>query len=134
MSRPTKLTDELSGKICSYIEQGNTYRRACALCRVAESTFYDWVTKGKETRTGKYRDFYEAVKAAENRFIAFHQAVINQSAKKGDWRASAWTLARKARGEYGDHPPTPDSAKTWYERIVEESDGEAPGVAEPMEE
>ena len=58
-------------------------------------------------------------KPAEQRFIAFHQAVINNSAKKGDWRASAWTLARRARGEYGDQPPPQETGKTWFEQIME---------------
>ena len=133
MSRPTKLTEELSEKLCSYIEQGNTVRRACALCRIAESTFYEWVARGKKARTGKFRAFYEAVTAAEHRFIAFHQAIINQSAKKGDWRASAWTLARRARGGYGDGPQQPEQAKSWYERMMEEAHGDASGSSKEME-
>jgi len=100
--RKTKLTSELQEKICKYIENGHTVEQACALVGIAEPTYYRWLRRGKESKTGKFREFLEAVKSAEKIAESKYLAIITRAAVgdpekkvKGDWKAAAWYLERR---------------------------------------
>ena len=100
MSRITKLTPELQSKICKYVEHGNTYERACGLANIDRSTFYRWRKQGEDEKEGIYKDFKDAIKKADDRFIAHHIENINKHSQES-WQASAWMLERKKKKEFG---------------------------------
>lgn len=99
--RPSKLTEELQKEICTYIEQGNTYDRACRLAGISDSIFYDWKAKGEKDKSGKYSEFSEAVKKAGDVFKAWNIAIIMKAAQDSTWQAAAWLLERKYPEEFG---------------------------------
>lgn len=106
MSRPTKLTPELQAEICGYIENGNTFTRACALSGISEPSFYLWKSLGeKDIDSGKeteYSEFLEAIKRAEEKFKAWNiQQIMNAGKQSNHWQACAWLLERKYPGEFG---------------------------------
>ena len=112
MSRITKLTKEVQAKICKYVEHGNTYERACGLTGIGESTFYAWKHRGEQEEEGIYKEFQEAVKKADDRFIAHHIENINKHSQES-WQASAWMLERKKKKEFGKNLDiTTDGEKT----------------------
>lgn len=100
VGRISKLTPELQEQICNYIEHGNTFERACRLCNIGKTTFYRWKQVGKEAKSGKYKEFWEAIKRAEEKFVAYNVALIMKAADK-QWQAAAWLLERKHYKEFG---------------------------------
>jgi hypothetical protein len=69
MARPTKLTPELQGEICTHIrETGMFRRRAAALVNVSEQTFSEWYSRGSREDEGIHHEFFLAINRAEAEF------------------------------------------------------------------
>jgi hypothetical protein len=92
--RPTKLTKDLTNKICRAIRAGNYPAVAARSCGVAESTFYRWMEEGRSAKKGLHRDFYEEVKGAEAEAEVRAVAVIAK-AMSGEWRPAFGLLERR---------------------------------------
>lgn len=104
--RPPKLNKEMIKDICGFVENGSTFKDACILCDISETSFYDWKNKGIEDCKNKkvtiYADFIESLKKAEIKFKAYHvQKIMQASQHPSHWTASAWLLERKFRDEFG---------------------------------
>ena len=65
VGRPSKLTDEVREKLLSAIRVGNFATIAARYAGISEATFYRWMERGKQARSGQYREFREAVLEAE---------------------------------------------------------------------
>lgn len=63
----TKLTLEMIDSVCSALETGSTMRTACSAAGIGKSTYYRWKDKGKASKGGIYRDFWEQTSAALGR-------------------------------------------------------------------
>ena len=100
MSRPTKLTPELQGSFLDGLALGLTHKLAAQRAGLGESTFYQWIAKGKEASSGLYRDFADEVMRAEGEAAGrlLGQITLHASA---DWRAAAWILERRHPDDYG---------------------------------
>src|SRR5947207_179013 len=94
MARPSKLTDEVSERICRAVRAGNYPARAARSCGIAESTFYRWMEEGRGAERGPYRDFYEAVRDAEAEGEV-HAVAILRKEMMSDWRAALALLERR---------------------------------------
>jgi len=101
IGRPSKLTEELVKEICNYIEQGNTYDRACRLAGISDSIFYKWKARGEKEGEGVYFHFLQATLKAGEKFKQTNIDIIQQAAKDGTWQAAAWLLERKHPEEFG---------------------------------
>lgn len=97
----TKFNEKTRNAIIEYLKEGHYQKTAAALAGVHEATFYRWIERGKKAKTGKYREFCESVKKAEEYAKAYHLQQIIKSSQKGNWQASAWFLERKAPDEWG---------------------------------
>ena len=51
MARPRKLTPQLQTKICNAIEAGNYPETAAVLNGITGTTFYNYMKKGRESKT-----------------------------------------------------------------------------------
>lgn len=60
-----KLTPELTRDICKTIIEGNFDYIAARVNRVGKTTFYEWMKKGEQQKTGKYRNFRDSIRHAE---------------------------------------------------------------------
>ena len=103
--RPTKLTAETQRRIVEAIQLGCTYNIAASYGGINEGTFYGWMNRGREAKTGIYKEFFQAVKQAESMNAVRNLAAIAQSAKDGNWTAAAWILER--RHGYTKEPDRP---------------------------
>ncbi|ADW18821.1 hypothetical protein Despr_2685 [Desulfobulbus propionicus DSM 2032] len=65
--RTSRLTRELINELAHNVAQGFSYKVSAALAGVAESTFYYWLAKGKESKSGIFLDFLEEIKVAEQK-------------------------------------------------------------------
>jgi len=97
----TKFDPDTCHKIIQALEAGNYQKTAAALAGVSENTFYRWMDRGKNAKSGKYREFCESVKKAEEKAKAYHLQQIRKASENGSWQASAWYLERKHPQEWG---------------------------------
>jgi transposase len=65
MARPSKLTPEITKRLTEAIRAGNYYEAACGYAGIHYSTFRKWMQKGETAKSGKFREFFEAVTLAE---------------------------------------------------------------------
>lgn len=98
--RPTKITEELVKTITEYIKAGNYPEVAASLAGVSRATFYNWLKKGHEHKTGIHHDFLDSIKEAEDYAEAAGVERIRKAGEK-NWTALAWWLERKHPERWG---------------------------------
>ena len=94
MARPSKLTPETQDKIVQAISAGNYYEAACQFAGIDYRTFRNWMERGEAAKTGKFFQFFHAIRQAEAeaevRVVAQWQKNIPNS-----WQAARDFLARR---------------------------------------
>ena len=98
MGRKTKLCPEVQGWIVERIREGHYIETMCCEVGVSKNAYYQWLQKGEQQTSGIYRDFYDAVKAAEQQA---KRALLGKLHQSIDWRAAAWILERRWPEEWG---------------------------------
>ncbi len=100
MGRPSKLTPEITKRLTEAIRAGNYYEAACAYAGIAYSTFREWMVRGEKAKSGKYREFVEAITQAEYeaevRMVALWQKHMPE-----DYRAIRDFLERRYPDRWG---------------------------------
>ena len=86
--------DKCAQKIVDAVRRGSSYRMACNIAGINESTFYMWMKKGQTAPHGKFVDFRRDVLQAESENGDRMLALIQDHAIK-DWKAAAWILERR---------------------------------------
>lgn len=72
----SKLTPELSKDLCNALSKGYSIPAACSLVDIVESTYYNWYDRGKNAKSGQYRQFYCDVTNARNKATQRAEKVI----------------------------------------------------------
>ena len=98
--RRSKLTAEVQEKIVRVIRAGNYAYIAAEYAGIGQSTFYRWLEQGEAQTTGPYRDFREAVKAAEREAEIRAVATVQQHMGKS-WQPAMTYLERKFPQRWG---------------------------------
>jgi transposase len=100
--RPSKLNDELCQAICKNISQGNTLTYSVQKEGLSYQSFLNWMKKGEESKTqsGKFFEFFEAIKKAQEEGKNSLVTGIREHGKK-NWQAMAWLLERMYPNEFG---------------------------------
>lgn len=98
--RRPKLTREVQEKICRVIRAGNYAYIAAEYAGISQTTFYRWLEQGEEQERGPYREFREAVKAAEREAEIRAVATVQQHMGKS-WQAAMTFLERKFPQRWG---------------------------------
>jgi hypothetical protein len=111
MGRPTKLTPELSAKICEYVRIGLHVDTAAAYVGIAEKTFYRWMERGRSAKRGIYADFVEDLRRAEAQMTAA-MVLGHRKAMTTDWRAPLTFLARRQPKRWGPNAQPPEPLAT----------------------
>ena len=93
MARRTKLTPQVQALFIQALEMSMTIDLASKYAGITNSTFYNWMDRGKREGEGIYFEFLETVNKAIARSALINMAVIQKAAKNGTWQASAWILA-----------------------------------------
>ncbi len=65
MARPTKLNDDMQAAIVKHLTAGVTQKDTCNAVGIAESTFCDWMVKGRNAKSGALLEFSEQVTRAK---------------------------------------------------------------------
>ena len=98
--RRSKLTAEVQEKIVRVIRAGNYAYIAAEYAGIGQTTFYRWLEQGEEQDRGPYREFREAVKAAEREAEIRAVATVQQHMGK-NWQAAMTYLERKFPQRWG---------------------------------
>ena len=116
VGRNTKLTTELTDKICEALRAGNYIETACEFAGIVPATYYRWIADSEKPDAGVLLvEFREAVKKARATAEVRNVALIQQAAQDPNkWQASAWWLERQCREDFA--PPT---SKTHIEGDME---------------
>jgi hypothetical protein len=119
VGRPTKLTPELTERVCRYLRAGAFIESAALGCGITRQTFYLWMRTGNAARDDRLAhsqrgvgilmltpdeercvEFLEAMEealsVAENRCVC---GIVE--AGERDWRAWAWRADRRTRLPHG---------------------------------
>jgi hypothetical protein len=112
--RPTDCTPETIKKIADLISVGNYATVAARVAGIADSTYYDWLKRG---RNGEYpfSEFSDAIKKAEADSETYRVSRIVQASAE-HWQAAAWLLERKIPERWGrrDRQPVP-----WQDEVLQ---------------
>ena len=117
-----KLTDKVQDTIVKALENGMAIKSACGQARIAEQTYYNWYNKGAEKKSGKYRDFHDAVDNAKNVAQSNFENVITSTANNGTWQAAAWWLERRRPEMYNKPEKVMVNPKQDLSEFVEDKD------------
>ena len=99
--RPPKINDpERIEKLLNALKAGNYIDAACAWAGIGENTYYTWMKKGEDAKSGKYREFRESVKEAKAQAEVILVAQIKQAIPE-HWQAAAWMLERRNPEKWG---------------------------------
>ena len=102
MGRPTKLTPETQKRIVDALRIGATRLDAALSAGVSYDSFNGWYNAGKQAKSGRYFQFFQAVDQAEGEARLRYTSVIARAANDGDWRAALEYLKRRDRQNWGD--------------------------------
>lgn len=93
MGAPTKLDDLRAKRIIDAVKRGLPRSTAAMLARVAPSTLFLWLAKGR-AGDPEYSDFSDRVRAAEAEGEDEIVGVLRGHAANS-WQACAWLLERR---------------------------------------
>ena len=100
--RKTKLTPDVTEKICLAIRAGNYANVAAQMAGISESTYYYWLAEAEKPNAKKqFLEFSESIKRAEADAEVGAVALIRQAANNGTWQAASWLLERKHGERWG---------------------------------
>lgn len=91
MARGTTLTDEISDRICTLLEEGNYLETAAQVCDVSINTVYSWLRQGREGLE-PFQTFSQAVARAR----AQGEVSLLSDVKKGDRKGESFGRGRAA--------------------------------------
>jgi transposase len=91
-----KFNEDRRARIIEALASGLTITAAARLAGISRETYYEWLDRGRQAPTGRYREFVEAVGRAEAEAEQRATAQIAVAAND-DWRAAAWWLERRVR-------------------------------------
>ena len=94
MARPSKLDRHRMDLICKSMEVGATFKIASQVAGVHVSTVFAWMAKGREAKSGRFKEFHDRVKKSEGMCAVRDLSIITR-ASETDWRAAAWRLERR---------------------------------------
>lgn len=95
-----KLNDKLCDEICNDIKAGVPIVHAAISHGITHTTFYDWYNKGKNAKSGKFKQFHDKVEEAKSVAITLRARRIYK-AGEDNWQADAWWLERIDPDNFG---------------------------------
>ena len=83
VGRRPKISPKIREIIITGIKSGMTYKAACDLAGIGQTTFYRWQELGETEQSGVYREFWQELKNAEAEIQQRMLDVVRESAEKG---------------------------------------------------
>lgn len=97
----SRLTAEVREAILTAVRAGNYLEVAVRYAGVAESTFWEWVRRGRDG-DARYAPFVAELDKAQAQSEVRDLALVGKAAEDPDrWTAAAWRLERRYPDRYG---------------------------------
>ena len=122
MARPSKFTPEVTEIIIKALQIGATYKDAAEAAGVDYDTYNNWIQEGKTAKSGKFFEFFGAVRKSEAQARLNYLSTIAQAAAKGDWKAAEAFLKRRDRANWGDVVDVTSGGQALTIKIIKASD------------
>lgn len=100
MGRPEKLNPELQEKLCQVIRAGAYVETAVQFLGINKDTFYAWLKKGAKAKSGKYKDFSDAIRKSMAETEVLDLLKLDKLSKE-DAKIIMWRLERKFPKRWG---------------------------------
>lgn len=100
MARPSKLTPELTDRICELLEKGMPIRLICDAVGISDTRFYDWMQKGEDGKA-EFREFRGRVNTSKSKVIEDYLDRLKGYSENGSVYATTWFLERRCPEEFG---------------------------------
>jgi transposase len=97
VARHTVCTIDVTARVCEHLRRGGYAVDAAVTAGIDESTFYDWMRRGKKGEE-PFAQFAQSVKAAKRERV---QALCEQISSDPTWQAKAWLLERTDPKRFG---------------------------------
>ncbi len=102
--RPTKFDAEKGRRICECLKAGADRKAAAGSVGVHYHTFLRWLEKGREAKSGPFREFLDAVSQAEEECAVRNAAILNKAANGWDSGGRTRTVKTVFRTRKTRHP------------------------------
>lgn len=84
-----KFTEQICNELCELHQEGLPQTDCAAIVGIDRKTLYNWLKKGENAKSGKYRQFFIKWAKAHANFKRFHIGEINKSKF---WQAHQYML------------------------------------------
>jgi hypothetical protein len=101
MSRPLKLTPDITKLIGDGVSLGLTYSLASEAAGISYQTFNSWMNKGKNSTSGEYFKFSQHIFNCNANAAKKLLQCLHDSAEAGNYQVSMWILERRFPDEFG---------------------------------
>ncbi len=101
MTRPSKLTPDITKKIGDGISLGLTYALAASAAGVTYQTFNEWMKLGRDSTSGKYFEFYKHIEQRNAEGALKILQRLNDAAEAGNCQVCIFILERRFPEEFG---------------------------------
>lgn len=100
--RPTRLTPETMSRVLNAIRSGAFLNAAAAYAGVRPSTLYGWWKRGREAKSGRYRELSDGIeRALADSELRATYAVV-KAFEQGEWRAALAYLSKRFPTRWSD--------------------------------
>lgn len=97
--RSYRLTDDGRARLLDAIRAGHTRQDAARAAGIGVSTLFRYLQDGRASKSGRWRELWEAVKEAESEAARASVSIIRTAAQE-NWTAAAWWLERRRPGQW----------------------------------
>jgi len=101
MSRPSKLSPDITKRIGENIALGLPYSLAAEAAGITYQKFNEWHKKGKNSKSGEYFEFYKYIQKCNADAAKKCLERLNEAAKAGNCQVCMWILERRFSEDFG---------------------------------
>ncbi len=120
--RPSKLTPDRQEKIANAVALGMDLQGAADLCGISYGCLNRWENKGREAKSGKFYEFYHALKLARAKGEGVLLGYVHKAAKDGCWQAAMRLLESRKPHVYGRGPAVMNTINASGENVLVHAD------------
>jgi transposase len=101
MTRPSKLTPDITKRIGDGVSLGLTYSLAAESAGVTYQTFNQWMQRGRNSTSGEYFKFLKYITKCNADAAKMLLERLNEAAVSGNCQICMWILERRFPEEFG---------------------------------
>jgi hypothetical protein len=101
VTRPSKLSPDITKQIGENIALGLTYSLAAEAAGITYQTMNQWVQRGKNSKSGEYFEFYKFIQKCNADAAKKCLEKLNEAAKAGNTQICQWILERRFSEDFG---------------------------------